>query len=179
MPQIGAGSAFRDRNFRDARNSEKMSICPTPCGGTSQFVDMPTPPNETRRFPRKAVAVPARLLLGDAEPNEVATVDISEAGVGIIAVAALQAGSSCMPTTAAVASTPGAKSYIPNRSHPAATAAVSALPTWTPSAGFASASCIPERQGPRRPDSFLSGQTCPNDRHRRSESITITLITGK
>ena len=73
-----------------------MSICPTPCGGTSQFVDMPTPPNETRRFPRKAVAVPARLLLGDAEPNEVATVDISEAGVGIIAVAALQAGSSCV-----------------------------------------------------------------------------------
>lgn len=65
-------------------------------GCIAQFVDMPAPSNEIRRFPRKAVAVPARLLLGDAEPDDVATVDISEAGVGIIAVAALKAGTSCV-----------------------------------------------------------------------------------
>lgn len=59
-------------------------------------VHMQTHSHEARRFPRKAVVVPARLLLSDAHPEEVATVDISESGVGIIAIAALNAGTSCV-----------------------------------------------------------------------------------
>lgn len=86
----------QSKNFRDARNSEKIAVRPHSGGRVIPFVIMPKSSNEARRFPRKPVAVPARLLLSGAEANDVSTVDISEAGVGIIAVAALNAGSSCV-----------------------------------------------------------------------------------
>lgn len=73
-----------------------MRVRPRSGGRLTSFVDMQTHSREARRFPRKAVVVPARLLLSGAQPEEVATVDISESGVGIIAIAALNAGSSCV-----------------------------------------------------------------------------------
>lgn len=57
---------------------------------------MQTHPKESRRFARKALAQPARLLLSGSRPDEVSTLDISEGGVGLIAVAALEAGTSCV-----------------------------------------------------------------------------------
>ena len=87
---------FRSRNFRNARNSEKIAVCPHPSGRIVPFVDMQTPHTELRHYPRRAVTVPARLLLSDSSPNEVATVDISEAGVGIVAASAFQEGANCV-----------------------------------------------------------------------------------
>jgi hypothetical protein len=86
----------RSKNFRSARISEKIEVRPHSGGRVIPLVTMPKHSIEARRFTRKAVAVPARLLLSGAEENDVSTVDISESGVGIIAAAALNAGSSCV-----------------------------------------------------------------------------------
>lgn len=73
-----------------------MANRPRSAGRFTPLVDMQTHSHEARRFSRKAVVVPARLLLSDAQPEEVATVDISEAGVGILAMSALEAGANCV-----------------------------------------------------------------------------------
>lgn len=99
MNSLGTQPSW-NRNFRNARNSERIPVCPRTGGRIIQFVDMQTfhtdSRQESRHYPRKVVAVPARLLLSDFSPNEVAAVDISEAGVGIIAASALQEGASCV-----------------------------------------------------------------------------------